>query len=94
MKKKSREGVRKLQEASRSTVKPQLTITPDLRPPITTPQLIVSFRTFISKMTSEQRPPVNNGHNFWIPGVVVVDKSDCTIKLGFKEQLRTGHFVR
>jgi hypothetical protein len=28
--------------------------------------------------TSEQRPPVNNGHNFWYPRVVVVLRFDCT----------------
>jgi hypothetical protein len=27
-------------------------------------------------MTSEQRPPVNNGHNIWVPRLVVVHKFD------------------
>jgi len=30
-------------------------------------------------MTSEQRPPVNNGHYFGVPRVVVVHKFDCTV---------------
>ena len=51
-------------------------------------------------MTNEQRPPVNNGHYFWIPRVVVVHKFDRiskahlqnpnsksynTVKLGYNE---------
>ncbi len=30
-------------------------------------------------MTSEQRPPVNSGHCFWVPRVVVVHKFDCIL---------------
>jgi len=30
--------------------------------------------------TSEQRPPVNNGHYFWVPKVIVVHKFDCNSK--------------
>ncbi len=30
-------------------------------------------------MTSKQRPPVNNGHYFWVPMVVVVNRFDCII---------------
>jgi hypothetical protein len=32
---------------------------------------------FIASMTSEQRPPVNNGHYARVPLVVVEHKFDC-----------------
>ncbi len=32
-------------------------------------------------MTSEQRPPVNNGHYFGVPRVVIVHKFDCSLKI-------------
>ncbi len=31
-------------------------------------------------MTSEQRPPVNNGHYFWVLRVAVVHRFDCSIE--------------
>ena len=35
-------------------------------------------------MTPEQRPPVNNGHCFWVPRVVVAEMfgcpCECTVK--------------
>ncbi len=30
-------------------------------------------------MTSEQRPPVNNGQYFWVPKVVAVDRFNCML---------------
>ncbi len=34
-------------------------------------------QTFIIELTSEQRPPVNNDHYFWILTVVVGDRLGC-----------------
>ncbi len=31
-------------------------------------------------MTSDHRPPVNNGHYFWVPRVAVLRKFDCIAK--------------
>ncbi len=38
------------------------------------------LRSLYYKSTSEQRPPVNNGHKFGVPRVVVVHKFDCISK--------------
>ena len=32
-------------------------------------------------MTSEQRLPVNSGHSFWVPMVVIVHRFDCFLLL-------------
>ncbi len=37
-------------------------------------------------MTSEQRPPVNNGHFFWVPGVVVTHMFDCTFNVKIEQK--------
>jgi len=34
------------------------------------------FHVF-SKKTSDQRPPVNNSHNFWAPMVAVIHRLEC-----------------
>ena len=41
----------------------------------------VPFWIFITSMTSEQRSPVNSGHYFWVPRVVVVHRFDCNLFL-------------
>ncbi len=41
-------------------------------------------------MTSEQRPPVNNGHYFWVPRVVVIHRFDC---ISFRPFLLIGDFL-
>jgi hypothetical protein len=33
--------------------------------------------------TSEQRPPVNNDHNFRVPRVIVVDRFDCIYVISY-----------
>jgi hypothetical protein len=48
---------------------------------IATTILKSQFKSLQPKTTSEQRPPVNNGHKFGVPRLVVVHKFDC-IKLG------------
>ena len=40
----------------------------------------VPFLIFITLRTSEQRPPVNNGHYFWVPRAVVIQRVDCMHK--------------
>ncbi len=50
---------------------------------LSTATTILGFQFQFSKRkaTYEQRPHVNNGHNFWVPRVVVIHKFDCTMIL-------------
>ncbi len=58
-----------------NTVKPELTTTVDKQPLVYSDHNFkVRFRPLLKYMTSEQRPLVNNGHHFWVPVVVVVDR--------------------
>ncbi len=41
------------------------------------------FNSIQQKATSEQRPPVNNGHKFGVPRVVVVHRFDYTTKVDY-----------
>ncbi len=60
-----------------NTVKPELTITSEYRPPFNNDHHFkVPFQTFTISMTSEQQPPDNDSH-YWVPGVVVVHSFDC-----------------
>ncbi len=43
----------------------------------TTTILESRFPHLENKVNSEQQPPVNNGHYFWVPRVVVVHRFDC-----------------
>jgi len=43
------------------------------------PQFESPLLDFYYKVTSEQGPPVNNGHYFEVPRVVVVRRIDCTL---------------
>jgi hypothetical protein len=56
------------------TVKPELTT----EPVYNAHKYEVPIDTFITEITSEQRPSVNNEHYFWVPIVNVVYRFDCT----------------
>ncbi len=43
----------------------------------TTTILESRFPHLEGKGISEQRPPVNNGHYFWVPRMVVIHRFDC-----------------
>jgi hypothetical protein len=51
-------------------------------------------------MTSKQRPPVNNGHYFWVPRVVVVHRFECiyivtlSIKKSCVSRILTFNFAK
>jgi hypothetical protein len=60
-------------ESDVKTVKPELTTTCLSRPPL----FKSHFEHLLHKRPSEQRPPVNSGHLFDVPSVVV-HMFDCT----------------
>jgi hypothetical protein len=51
-----------------------------VKPELTTTVVASRFPLLEHKGTFEQRPPVNNGHNFGVPKLVVVLRFDCICK--------------
>ena len=49
-------------------------------------QLLGYRLIFITKMTSEQRPPVTNGHYFEVSKVVVVRRFDCILEVPLRRE--------
>ena len=51
------------------------------------------FNFFKHKVTSEQQPPVNNSHYYWVLRVFVVHRFDCTCFNWFRSHTFLTHFI-
>ncbi len=57
------------------------------------PTLKSQLRSLYHKPSSEQWPPVNNGHKFWVPKVVVVHKFDSNFPLNMFHIIKKRNHV-